>query len=62
MKKKKRKIIHWCGFTWLQNMSVYSETQRGTFVMLFTTLHAGSTNNNMASRETEDFLASVMYS
>ena len=35
---------------------------RMNITRLFTSLHAGSTNHNIASRKTEVFLASVMYS
>ena len=37
-------------------------TLRGTILLLFTALHAGSTNNNVAARETEVFSASATYS
>ena len=40
----------------------YPHTLRGTHLLLFTTLRDGSTNNNIAFRKTEVFLASAMYS
>ena len=43
-------------------LKICLHTLRGTISMLFTALHAGSTNDNIVSRKMEVFLASAMYS